>query len=119
MSRTMDCREAQNCITPFIDGTLPDADLEAYLAHLDGCPSCMEDLSVHYTVDLGLRLLDEDNPDAEADLMRAFSEALTKARRHLAARRRLRILRVLLIAGGALTAAAGALWYAAASGLIF
>ena len=118
MNRTMDCREAQNCITPFIAGTLSDAELEAYLAHLDSCPSCLEDLSVHYTVEQGLRLLSENDPDAEENLMQAFSRALEAARKHLARRRALRTVRFILIAGGGLLAAAGAVWYAVTAGIL-
>ena len=118
MSRTMDCREAQNCITPFIAGTLSDADLEASLAHLDPCPSCLEDLSVHYTVELGLKLLSENDPDAEENLPHAFDQALARARRHLARRHRLRYIRAALVIGGLVLAAAGLVWYAVSSGLL-
>lgn len=56
----MTCREAQRLIMPYINGTITDEELAEFLKHIDSCPECREELEIYYTVDVGIRQLDEE-----------------------------------------------------------
>ena len=55
----MTCREAERLVMPYINGSLTDEELEAFLAHIDSCEECREELEIYFTVDVGIRQLDE------------------------------------------------------------
>ena len=55
----MTCREAQRLVTPYINGSITDQELEEFLKHIDSCPDCREELEIYFTVDVGIRQLDE------------------------------------------------------------
>ena len=44
---------------PYINGSLTDEELEAFLKHIDNCAECREELEIYFTVDVGIRQLDE------------------------------------------------------------
>lgn len=56
--RMLTCKEAEKMVMPYIDGSLGEEDLEAFLHHVNGCPSCKEELEIYFTVYVGLRQLD-------------------------------------------------------------
>lgn len=55
----MTCREAERLVMPYISGEITDQELEAFLKHIDTCENCREELEIYYTVDVGIRQLDE------------------------------------------------------------
>lgn len=55
----MTCREAERLVMPYINGSITEEELEAFLAHIDGCEECREELEIYFTVDVGIRQLDE------------------------------------------------------------
>lgn len=67
----MTCMDAQNLITPFIRGQLDMAKLEEFLAHINGCPICMEELDVYYALLTAMEQLDDDK-----ELSNNYSEDL-------------------------------------------
>lgn len=69
----MNCREAQSLIVPFIEDKLDDEQLEAFLAHIESCSECYDELEVYFIVFSGTRQLD-DNYDEISD----FKGELTK-----------------------------------------
>lgn len=56
----MDCKEAQQKITPYIQRKLTDRDLEAFIEHIQTCPACSEELEVYFTIYYALEKLDQD-----------------------------------------------------------
>ncbi len=55
----MTCREAEHLVMPYISGEITDQELEAFLKHIDTCENCREELEIYFTVDVGIRQLDE------------------------------------------------------------
>lgn len=55
----MTCQEAERMVTPYIKDELTGKELEAFLAHLEGCKSCQEELEIYFMVDVGLKQLDK------------------------------------------------------------
>ena len=53
------CPEAEKLVMPYINGTITDQELEEFLAHIDSCEDCREELEIYYTVDVGIRQLDQ------------------------------------------------------------
>ena len=47
----MNCVEAQKRMRSFLDGTLPDNELEEYTAHVESCSDCREELEIYYAFD--------------------------------------------------------------------
>lgn len=56
----MTCHEAEGMILPYINKRLKDEDMEGFLNHVLHCESCMEELEIYFTVDYGIRRLDDD-----------------------------------------------------------
>ena len=55
----MTCKEAQRLVIPYIRHQLDEETMEAFLDHIDGCEECREELEIYFTVDVGIRQLDE------------------------------------------------------------
>ena len=55
----MTCREAERLVMPYINGSITDEELKAFVEHIDHCPDCREELEIYFTVDVGIRQLDE------------------------------------------------------------
>lgn len=55
----MTCREAEHLVMPYINGSITDEELEEFLEHIDHFEDCREELEIYYTVDVGIRQLDE------------------------------------------------------------
>lgn len=56
----MNCREAQALIVPFVEGQLDDEQNEKFIAHIETCSECYDELEVYYIVIVGTKQLDED-----------------------------------------------------------
>lgn len=55
----MTCQEAERLVLPYIRDELDGDTVEAFLAHIDSCEACSEELEIYFTVDVGLKKLDE------------------------------------------------------------
>ena len=55
----MTCREAQKLVMPYINKEISDEDLAEFLKHIDSCEECREELEIYFTVDVGIRQLEE------------------------------------------------------------
>ena len=53
----MICREAERLVMPYINGSITDEELKAFVEHIDHCPDCREELEIYFTVDVGIRQL--------------------------------------------------------------
>lgn len=79
----MTCREAEKLIVPYINDELTIDELDEFLEHVDSCDNCMEELEIHYMVDVGLKKLDEDDAtyDIVGDLMRKMESSARELKR--------------------------------------
>jgi hypothetical protein len=68
------CREAEKMVMPYIEDRLSDEEMEEFLRHIHSCKECREELEIYYTVLHGLRQLDDDTGDYDAD--QALEESL-------------------------------------------
>ena len=58
----MTCLEAQSVIMAYIDGKLNKEQRIQFLKHIDTCSNCKEELNIYYTMIVGMRQLDENQP---------------------------------------------------------
>lgn len=56
--RMLSCKETEKMVLPYINYQLDETDLEAFLNHIESCPSCREELEIYYMATFGLRQLD-------------------------------------------------------------
>ena len=79
----MDCRQAEKLVVPYIKDELNMDELDDFLEHVEYCDNCMEELEIHYMVDVGLKKLDEDDAtyDIVGDLMRKMDSSVNEIRR--------------------------------------
>ena len=82
----MDCKTAEKQIPDFIRGEMDTRPAEQFLAHVDGCPSCKEELSIQFLVAVGLARLEEGKA---FHLNRELTARLELAGRHVKIRKRL------------------------------
>lgn len=54
----MTCLEAQSHIMSFVDGSLPESQLDDFVMHMQHCPNCFEELEIYYTLIVGMNKLD-------------------------------------------------------------
>lgn len=65
----MDCKEFNGLIQDFLHDRLSEMKLAEFLAHIDECPDCREELQIQYLIYEGLERLEEGEAfDAERDL---------------------------------------------------
>ena len=101
----MNCLETQKRIRAFLDGTLPDPEMEAFLLHMDTCKDCREELEIYYTVDQALKE-DEDGIHGGWDGRKeSVTQRLRSSSRKVSVRKGLRTLRIVLRALAGVTAA--------------
>ena len=55
----MTCREVERLVMPYINGSITDEELEGFLEHIETCENCREELEIYFTVDVGIRQLDQ------------------------------------------------------------
>ena len=79
----MTCREVEKLVVPYIHDELTNDELDAFIEHVETCDSCMEELEIHYMVDVGLKKLEEDDTtyDIVGDLMRKMDSSVNELHR--------------------------------------
>ncbi len=60
----MKCETALSEIDAYINGELNRRELEKFIEHVKNCPSCYDELEMHYTISEGIRYLEEDRTEA-------------------------------------------------------
>ena len=55
----MTCMEAEKMVVPYMKDELSPTELEDFLDHIKTCDNCREELEIYFTVDVGIRQLDE------------------------------------------------------------
>ncbi len=79
----MTCREAEKMVVPYINDELTIDELDEFLEHVEYCDNCMEELEIHYMVDVGLRKLDEEDTvyDIVGELQRKLEGSAMRLQR--------------------------------------
>lgn len=77
------CKEAERMVTPYINDELDGDELQAFLAHLENCSNCQEELEIYFMVDAGLKQLDNASGtfDIIGSLQRRIEESYYRVRR--------------------------------------
>ena len=94
--RNMNCLETQKKIRDFLDGSLPDREMEAFLAHMESCRNCRDELEIYYAVDRAMRDDDDDLPTGWEDEKDKVSVLLRTAARRVSIRKGIRMITVTL-----------------------
>lgn len=81
--RAVTCKESERMVTPYINDELDGDELQAFLAHLENCPNCQEELEIYFMVDAGLKQLDKGYGtfDIIGSLQRRIEESYYRVRR--------------------------------------
>lgn len=61
MGVNMDCKDEEKMIPVFLQDELDIKVLNQFIEHIDGCPECMEELSIQFLVAEGLERLEAGN----------------------------------------------------------
>lgn len=72
---TMNCKEVQRLLVPYINGGLEEKEEEEFVKHVRHCPECYEELEVYATVFAGIRQL--DGAEEEIDYRTLVEDSLT------------------------------------------
>lgn len=83
----MNCKEVQLLLQPYIEGHLPEEKLPDFLAHIEECPKCREDLKVFYAIFTAINQLNQGDNFSD-DYSFEINEKLTKDRNRLIKRHR-------------------------------
>lgn len=79
----MTCKEAEKLIPVFIENQLNYRELERFIEHINGCPECMEEMSVQFLVAEGMkRLEDGGSLELEDELKKLLTESKKAIIRH-------------------------------------
>lgn len=84
---SVNCKNFANLIPDFLADRLDNTELSDFLAHLETCSLCREELSTQYLLYEGMERLETGGP---FDLEEELEEVKKTARRRLALRLRLR-----------------------------
>ncbi|MBQ9065753.1 MAG: zf-HC2 domain-containing protein [Blautia sp.] len=89
----MECYKAEEMVGGYINHTLNENELEEFLEHVRGCPSCYEELEAHFIVNEALSQLSNDEETA-LDFKVLLEQDLQKAQMHLV---RLKLQRAVVV----------------------
>ena len=79
----MDCKEEEKMIPVFLQDELDIKVMKQFIEHIDGCPECMEELSIQFLVAEGLERLEAGN---NFNLQKALAVRLLDARHQIKVR---------------------------------
>lgn len=97
----MKCEQAQERVNAYIDRTMPDRELEDFIAHVKSCPDCFDELETYYIVNMTMKYL-EDGKEESYDIAKQLRDDLNGQRQRI--RRKRRLIVVLLLAAAVLAA---------------
>jgi predicted anti-sigma-YlaC factor YlaD len=98
----MDCSVAEGMVNRYINRTLDEKELDAFLKHIENCSSCYDELETYFIVHEATKQLDEQDSDSTLDIKGLLKQDIHRSRME---RKRHKILstlgRLLLCAGAA------------------
>ena len=93
----MDCKEAEKLIQPYVQGNMPEKEMEPFISHIRKCHTCHEELETYFIVHEVTHQLDDDSSDSVLDFKKLLEQDIRKSRRYIHNRR------CMQLAGGTLT----------------
>lgn len=107
----MDCKEAEQYVQPYIDGTMGDRELGAYLQHVRSCPACRRNLQIYFSICYLLQYVGQDEKgDLSYDMRKTLEEDMRKNERALRVRTVFRTIRHLAVMIGEAVMVIALLW---------
>ncbi|MCR5676107.1 MAG: zf-HC2 domain-containing protein [Lachnospiraceae bacterium] len=100
---TLTCKTFEKEIGAFFDDDLDNEELTAFLAHIENCDDCREELTIRLLIRMGLQRLEDGR---NFHLGNEFDRMIKNARARLMRRQRLQKLAGLLIGAVALAVVA-------------
>ena len=76
----MDCSEAEELVTRYINHTLSIKELEEFLEHIESCSSCYEELETYFIVHEAMMQLDEEEENSMLDFKHLLEQDIRKSR---------------------------------------
>lgn len=67
----MECFEVDTKIISYLENTLEDDELEAFLEHLNECEDCRNEVALYFTLIEGLKQMDEPQNMRRKSLLRS------------------------------------------------
>lgn len=91
----MNCSKAESMIGKYINHALPLDDLEDFLAHIENCSSCYDELETHFIVHEAMQQLDAEDENASMDFQHLLELDIKKSHVYIRKRRFARFLTAL------------------------
>ena len=60
----MDCKEAEKLIQPYVQGNMPEKEMEPFISHIRKCHTCHEELETYFIVNRAMAYFEDDAPDS-------------------------------------------------------
>ena len=77
----MDCKEAEKLIQPYVQGNMPEKEMEPFISHIRKCHTCHEELETYFIVNRAMAYFEDDAPDSY-NLTGLLERDLEKKARH-------------------------------------
>lgn len=107
----MDCKEAEQYVQPYIDGTLGDRELAAYLQHVRSCSACRKNLQIYFSICYLLQYVGQDEQgDLSYDMRKVLEEDMRRNERGLRFRAVFRTIRHLAVIVGEVIMIVALIW---------
>ena len=107
----MECKEAEQYVQPYIDGTLGDRELAAYLQHVRNCPACRKNLQIYFSICYLLQYVGQDEQgDLSYDMRKVLEEDMRRNERGLRFRAVFRTIRHLAVIVGEVIMIVALIW---------
>ena len=55
----MDCKEAEKLIQPYVQGNMPEKEMEPFISHIRKCHTCHDELETYYRTTVDFAQVDE------------------------------------------------------------
>ena len=79
----MDCKEAEKLIQPYVQGNMPEKEMEPFISHIRKCHTCHEELETYFIVHEVTQQLDDDSSDSVLDFKKLLEQNIRKSRRYI------------------------------------
>lgn len=82
----MNCHTAESMIAKYISHSLSVQELEEFLAHIEGCPSCYDELETYFIVHEAVGQLDQGEQEV-LDFKHLLEQDIRKSRKYIRRRK--------------------------------
>ena len=79
----MECFEAKELVSEYINRTLPPLKLEEFVVHVRNCPSCYDELETYFIVDEVMNQLSDEDQETTLDFKELLEQDLKRSERYI------------------------------------